>query len=393
MLFIPGSSNKIHPFRYFENGRVPLQIVMIMGFAVIVIAIVYYVVVDPSGRLAEKRNTQRRAGVSAIIGAVDAFSQEKERSALPPIPLNPICIGDGPSAPGSGIHDELDPTQTQDGNGLILLWHMNEGSGTKLEDASGHGNGGTLTVGPEGAQATPEAAWQNGAGQKAFLGGQALPFDGTDDFVRISNVVGLAAGNSPHSIEAWIKVASYKNITTRAWILLLGRPAPGSHHWLITGSGKTGFGSWGSSVAQSSPPLPVGQWTHLAVTFDGTTMRSYVDGSLYESVSAGFNFQQEIPFTLALKYEGENFFAGIFDEVAVYNRALSAAEIRSHVAHCYDLARFLVPKYLAEIPADPKSKHKQADTGYTIRREIGLRESIVIDAPMAELGESILAIR
>src|SRR6185436_6304953 len=76
--------------------------------------------------------------------------------------------------------------------------------------------------------------------------------------------------------------------------------------------------------------LPVNTWTHLASTFDGTTVRLFVNGVQVASLA------QTVPLattTATLQiggdaYTGENF-AGLIDEVRVYNRALSAAEIQA----------------------------------------------------------------
>src|SRR5207302_919194 len=76
--------------------------------------------------------------------------------------------------------------------------------------------------------------------------------------------------------------------------------------------------------------LAVNTWTHLAATFDGATVRLYVNGVQVTSQA------QTAPLAIttgtlqigADSYAGENF-AGRIDEVRIYNRALTAAEMHT----------------------------------------------------------------
>ena len=74
----------------------------------------------------------------------------------------------------------------------VLLYGMNEGSGTTLTDASGNGHTGTLVNGP---------AWV--AGQATY--GQALSFDGVNDAVSVANPSALNVGTSDFTFELWVK--------------------------------------------------------------------------------------------------------------------------------------------------------------------------------------------
>jgi len=153
----------------------------------------------------------------------------------------------------------------------------------------------------------------------------ALSFDGADDAVIRTNVVGLPTGNSPHTIEAWVKINEVP-IASRYWLLLLGNPGAGAHHWLLAGYGTTQFGPWDNSIGQVSPALPVGQWFHLATTFDGSMLRVYVNGAVAASTLSGFNLQG-LPLTLAQGHAFEYNFKGLFDEVRLWNVARSTEQV------------------------------------------------------------------
>jgi RHS repeat-associated protein len=192
-------------------------------------------------------------------------------------------------------------------SGTLLNWSLNDGSGTIASDSSGLGNNGTVSGG---------ATWVTGK-----VGG-ALSFDGASGAVTLASVSGIATGNTPHTVAAWVKVNALPS--NRAWILLLGNEGTGAHHWLINSAGGTALGVWSGS--QVSPSLPVGQWKHIALTFDGTTLTGYVNGVSIGSQAATFNLAGT-PLTLAQAHVGENYFNGVVDELNVYNRALSAAEV------------------------------------------------------------------
>ena len=75
--------------------------------------------------------------------------------------------------------------------------------------------------------------------------------------------------------------------------------------------------------------LPLGQWVHLAGTFDGKTMRIYVNGKEHGTMDRPGPIKPN-EFHLCLGSYEENHpahFTGLLDEVKLYNRALTAEEI------------------------------------------------------------------
>ena len=69
-----------------------------------------------------------------------------------------------------------------------------------------------------------------------------------------------------------------------------------------------------------------GEWKHVAVTFDGTTLKHFVDGGLAGSTNAHFNLQG-IPLTVALAPNDEGSFEGQVGGLRLYPRALSSEEV------------------------------------------------------------------
>jgi Concanavalin A-like lectin/glucanases superfamily len=76
--------------------------------------------------------------------------------------------------------------------------------------------------------------------------------------------------------------------------------------------------------------LPLNTWTHLAATYTGATLTLYVNGIQAASLAVGGSIATS---TGALRIGGNNvwpeWFSGVIDEVRIYNRALSQAEIQS----------------------------------------------------------------
>jgi Concanavalin A-like lectin/glucanases superfamily/Cadherin-like domain/Bacterial Ig domain len=165
-------------------------------------------------------------------------------------------------------------------------------------------------------------------------GDSALNFDGVDDsftqanLLSNSNGVALAAGNSAHTVEAWIQVNALPPTNSRP--LLLGNPSAGAHRWQVNADGKLYIGVFGGELA-SSPSLPVslGAWMHVAAAYDpaSSTMAIYLNGQPYETRTLAGLDLQGIPLTLGTSSLGGTYFNGAMDEVRVWRTTRTAAQI------------------------------------------------------------------
>ncbi len=206
---------------------------------------------------------------------------------------------------------------------LVGWWPLDEGSGSVAVDWSGHDNHGTLIGGPQ---------WVVGQD------GEALEFDGTDDFVNI----GLGAGdyfstlNSGFTVAAWINRAS---TGTNDVIFGAGRNPEGTsagannNGWKlsITGGDVITFTTLGILDYTSSIGVPTGQWIHVAATLNegGTEAKIYLNGNLAETIS-GSSPANPATGLFAIGFGATwdlEFFDGMIDDVRVYNRILTAEEI------------------------------------------------------------------
>ena len=130
-------------------------------------------------------------------------------------------------------------------------------------DASGNGNSGTLVNGP---------VWSAGRV------GNALFFDGINDNVTVADSNSLDLSSS-FTLSAWVNPAStftdFRSILVKNYSYYLYASVAG---YCGDGSPLAGFsGGTAQTVCQSSP-LPINTWTHLAVTYNGSTLTFYRDG-------------------------------------------------------------------------------------------------------------------
>ncbi len=163
--------------------------------------------------------------------------------------------------------------------------------------------------------------------------GSAIGLDGKKDAIEINSIGGLPNGNQPFSIEAWLYLADKAEY--RAWTVMLGPPQNGSMHWFYDENAMLDVGLWGGGIGQGQLGfnLPLKQWVHVASVFDGTTLKAYMDGVLQGSTPAAFNLNGT-PFMIAKQPAGFTDWqrlAGMVDEVRVWNKALSEAEIEQNM--------------------------------------------------------------
>jgi len=155
--------------------------------------------------------------------------------------------------------------------------------------------------------------------------GQAFSFDG-NSYVS-APTTGLPTGDSARTLEFWVKVNSFADIETA--FVGYGKFLTYEQTYYMGAIGNTLFFSqWGQAIL--GPALQKGRWYHVATTNTGNSFTLYLDG---EVVARG-NMPMNVPgntqlFIGRLPDSPDKRLDGQIDEVEVYNRALSAAEIRA----------------------------------------------------------------
>lgn len=200
----------------------------------------------------------------------------------------------------------------------MALYNFNEGTGTTAADTSG--NNRTATFGTGGAWT---ASGHTGAGLTNTT----------------TNIGAKAVFTAPSDV-----------ITIMGWIKPLDLTAGSSHFafGFVDNGGSTGcafftqrgdgFGTpnilqgdiriAGTLYPLHGPALTVGTWTHLALTYNGTTALLYKDGAFITSVSAVGNIGQGDALCLAGGMANGDYDSDVvIDDVRVYHAALTAGQI------------------------------------------------------------------
>lgn len=159
----------------------------------------------------------------------------------------------------------------------------------------------------------------------AFANAQniALNFGGDDDWVTGTNT-SLPQGNSPRTIEAWIKYSTSKNDMS---IFNYGTFSYNQKFTLHLYNGVYIIGE-GNDLS-TGYNFNDGNWHHLAVTHDGTTTIVYVDGVIRGSRNTTYN-TTGYDFQLGVSFRNGNWdfrFEGTIDEVRVWNVARTQQQI------------------------------------------------------------------
>jgi hypothetical protein len=230
--------------------------------------------------------------------------------------------------------------------GLVGYWSFDEGAGTTAYDASGKGNNGTLVNGPK---------WTNGK----F--GQALSFDGVDDYVEVPNSSLL---NPDYiSVVAWIYP---KDITNLGFIVSKGEYAfpPYRTYDLLVRDGdiRWQISRDGNESRELIYPLPsANTWYFVVGTYDGNVINLYLNGLLVKTLTniPGTLYKNTYPLRIGRHVTLPGFFKGLIHEVCIYNRALSTDEISWNYKNFYNPVRdglvlclIADPQYIKDIDGD-----------------------------------------
>jgi prepilin-type N-terminal cleavage/methylation domain-containing protein len=209
-------------------------------------------------------------------------------------------------------------------SGLVGYWPMNEGTGSSTLDQSGNGNAGTWI----GSAAGNNGTYYTGG----KVGNYAGDFNGSNDDVVISPTsVALQALSNAGSISAWISYSILSG-ADRAILDLGGTGSHGLVLWASAGSNNTPGLQYGNGTAATivyaSSPLSVGTWYLITTTWTSNGANIYVNGILNTSTSTA----PSITTYSSTAYIGSNngtlrYAEGGLDEIRVYSRALSPAEV------------------------------------------------------------------
>jgi PKD repeat protein len=213
--------------------------------------------------------------------------------------------------------------------GLVAAYSFDEGRGSTLFDSSGNGNNGIIS----------NATW-SAAGKY----GGSLYFNGTNALVRVPGSASLYLTKGM-TLEAWVMPTALTGsrdilFKEQPWGLSYGlyaaeaTPNPGIRRWSPTNAMgpnaqvTTPYGA--DQAAQTSLKLPLNTWSFVAATYDGSSLRLYVNGNLVGTTSvAGSIIETNGTLDIGGNSLWGQYFQGLIDNVRIYNQALGLSAIRA----------------------------------------------------------------
>jgi hypothetical protein len=163
--------------------------------------------------------------------------------------------------------------------------------------------------------------------------GGALSFDGVDDWVTVADATDLDLTNGM-TLSAWVRPSGAGS----DWQTVVLKESPGFMVYALYADTDTNRPSGhvvvgGDLDVRGTTQLAAGAWAHLAATFDGATLRLYVNGGLVATRAVtGSMTASTAPLRIGGNATWGEWFGGLVDDLRVYNRALSATEIQSDQA-------------------------------------------------------------
>lgn len=220
--------------------------------------------------------------------------------------------------------------------------------------------------GSVGSQADGTVVWgglaaQSGAGYTGFgAGNNAVLLDGANGYIALTNAPGLSNITGNITLMAWVKPSvknGYRDIIAHGWdgdyaetFLRIARGGGfGTTNFYEVGVNDGGAGAYNDVAQFRIPEGDIGNWVFLAGTYDGANWNLYRNGSLVASIaspngaiavtnrwSIGSRNGPPSPTsffgvsTLNEVFAADGlFFGGSIDEPAIFNTALSAANINN----------------------------------------------------------------
>ena len=185
------------------------------------------------------------------------------------------------------------------------VYAFSETSGVTAVDSSGNDN---------------DAALMDGPARTTGRFGRGLRLDGVDDAVQLPITQSLAF-SSAFTIEAWIAPTTFgreRSLWRTSGAMLTLRADGTIVPVAVLSDEQVGFVSSGT--------LPLDTWSHVAMTYDGSMLRLYINGAEAGSRAATGTLVPASPPEAGI-LGGASAFAGTIDELRLYRRALSASEI------------------------------------------------------------------
>jgi hypothetical protein len=214
------------------------------------------------------------------------------------------------------------------GEAPVMHLTFDEGTGTTSTDRSGNGNDGGFA---EGAGAP---TWRDADKCKK---GKCLEFDGADDKVIVPDSTTTQL-TTDGTVSVWVNPTSYAGPSYNyTGLVCKGNIVASRNAYCLYYDGPNA--SVGMTFQDSNSAVwyliswsytPLNQWTHIVYTWTGNMAYSYINGKYIGSQSIANNIPSTAGYTMELGHLNDHalsYLQGKLDDVKIWNRALSAAEV------------------------------------------------------------------
>ena len=222
----------------------------------------------------------------------------------------------------TGLYTEIEANLPSDEN-LVGYWSFDEGKGDKAYDGSGNGNDGTL-------HNMTDDDWVDG------VAGSCLDFDGVDDYVQVDNFQNsFTSDYTPITISFW--ACPDEDGTSRVFLdTSYDSNIDDKKGWMIftysSNDITLGYGDGtGFPELDTYTDVTPGTWKHYVYVVEGNlNFRFYENGELKRSGTLSRNILFDDDYNhlwVGVRGDGWAEYDGKIDEVRIYNKALTAAEV------------------------------------------------------------------
>jgi hypothetical protein len=208
------------------------------------------------------------------------------------------------------------PTPADVSTGLIARYPFSGDA----SDASGNGNNGTLVGGM--ALTTDRSGAPNSAYQ----------FNGLNSYISVPNSASLSSPTTAMTQAAWISIAGPSQVGGGFDPIIMKSVTSENGFMYRMNCETTYFGAaynnWNTHLS-ASQAIPLNEWHHVATVFNGSTIKFYFDGLPVGTQPMALTIVSDTrPLTIGGDFPGSpEYFNGKIDDVALYSRALSDADI------------------------------------------------------------------
>src|SRR5260221_696760 len=200
-----------------------------------------------------------------------------------------------------------------------LYWRLGEASGTTAADTSGNARPGTyaggVTYGVVGSvPGDPDTA---------------VTLNGTTGQATASGISGLPSGNQAWTIRCAVKVAAYPGASAFFWNFGANVAAQVANLYMTTTGGIVASqGGGGTHDTAASAAVSTNTWHLCHATWDGTTLRGYLDGTQFATATPGaMSIPASATVSLGAGLGASGFLGGSLDEAAILAGAFAAADV------------------------------------------------------------------